>query len=438
MIKHLRHHLGALIALLALGLGGLAWGLADGLWLCSIVGTFVAILAISWLYALYGQNTRKVAFMLDAITNNDFAFRYPMNGHSPDDRLVSETLTRIAQLLSKARAETIQQEKYYELILNSVKTGVLVIDDRGFIYQKNREALRLLGVTVLTHIFQLDRVEPHLSKAFIDALPGEKTQVAFATERGTTRLSLRVSEITLREKHLRIVAINDIQSELDEKEIDSWVRLTRVLTHEIMNAITPITSLSDTLLAHREAIDRETREGLEVISSTGKSLMRFVENYRQFTHIPTPRPGLVDLRPFLDRLVQLAIHQGDYAHVKTVIDVEPDDLILYADEDLIARVVLNLLKNAFQAIGESRRDGLILLRARSDERGAITIEFSNNGPCIPPEEAEQIFVPFFTTKEDGNGIGLSISRQIMRLSGGSIELRQDVAAGLTTFVLIFP
>ena len=418
MIKHLRHHLGALIALLALGLGGLAWGLADGLWLCSIVGTFVAILAISWLYALYGQNTRKVAFMLDAITNNDFAFRYPMNGHSPDDRLVSETLTRIAQLLSKARAETIQQEKYYELILNSVKTGVLVIDDRGFIYQKNREALRLLGVTVLTHIFQLDRVEPHLSKAFIDALPGEKTQVAFTTERGTTRLSLRVSEITLRKKHLRIGAINDFQSELDEKEIDSWVRLTRVLTHEIMN--------------------RETREGLEVISSTGKSLMRFVENYRQFTHIPTPRPGLVDLRPFLDRLVQLAIHQGDYAHVKTVIDVEPDDLILYADEDLIARVVLNLLKNAFQAIGESRRDGLILLRARSDERGAITIEFSNNGPCIPPEEAEQIFVPFFTTKEDGNGIGLSISRQIMRLSGGSIELRQDVAAGLTTFVLIFP
>lgn len=242
----------------------------------------------------------------------------------------------------------------------------------------------------------------------------------------------------MREKDLRIVAINDINSELDDKEIDSWIRLTRVLTHEIMNSVTPITSLSDTLLSLHNEMNQEIREGLEVISATGKSLTSFVETYRQFTHIPVPQPKLIDLHPFLDRLSRLAEHHSKNPNLNIHVDVDPDDLILYADENLISQVILNLLKNAIQAIGDEQTNGLILLKARSDEKEAITIEVTNNGPLIPPEEAEHIFIPFFTTKNDGNGIGLSISRQIMRLSGGSLELRSNPTAGLTTFVLTFP
>ena len=407
-------------------------------WLLAVACAVGDAIAIHRLQVLYGQNSRKVAFMLDAINNNDFTFKYPMTSRSADDRLVSETLTQIAQILSKAKAETIQQEKYYELILDSVKTGIIVIDERGFIYQKSREALRLLGITVLTHILQLDRIGPNLSRTFSNILPGEKGQVSFTTERGTTHLSLRVSTIRLREKDLRIVAINDINSELDDKEIDSWIRLTRVLTHEIMNSVTPITSLSDTLLSLPGEMNPEVREGLEVISATGKSLTSFVETYRQFTHIPAPQPKLIDLHPFLDRLSRLAEHHSKNPNLNIHVDVDPDDLILYADENLISQVILNLLKNAIQAIGDEQTNGLILLKARSDEKEAITIEVTNNGPLIPPEEAEHIFIPFFTTKNDGNGIGLSISRQIMRLSGGSLELRSNPTAGLTTFVLTFP
>ena len=409
-----------------------------GHWLLTVTCAVGDAIAIHRLLVLYSQNSRKVAFMLDAINNNDFTFKYPMTGRSADDRLVSETLTQIAQILSKAKAETIQQEKYYELILDSVKTGIIVIDERGFIYQKNREALRLLGITVLTHILQLDRIGPNLARAFSNILPGEKGQVSFTTERGTTHLSLRASTIRLREKDLRIVAINDINSELDDKEIDSWIRLTRVLTHEIMNSVTPITSLSDTLLSLHNEMNQEIREGLEVISATGKSLTSFVETYRQFTHIPAPQPKLIDLHPFLDRLSRLAEHHSKNPNLNIHVDVDPDDLILYADENLISQVILNLLKNAIQAIGDEQTNGLILLKARSDEKEAITIEVTNNGPLIPPEEAEHIFIPFFTTKNDGNGIGLSISRQIMRLSGGSLELRSNPTAGLTTFVLTFP
>ena len=205
-----------------------------------------------------------------------------------------------------------------------------------------------------------------------------------------------------------------------------------------MNSITPITSLSDTLLTTRPDADAEIRTGLEVISATGKNLMSFVESYRKFTHIPTPQPTLFYVRAFSERMVQLAYHQNNYPGIDARIEVEPEDLIVYADEGLISQVVLNLLKNAIQAIGTERKDGRIQIKAYCDPTEAVIIEVSNNGPAIPPEEAEHIFVPFFTTKENGSGIGLSISRQIMRLSGGSLVLRNDPTKGLTTFVLTFP
>lgn len=197
------------------------------------------------------------------------------------------------------------------------------------------------------------------------------------------------------------LAINDINSELDDKEIDSWIRLTRVLTHEIMNSVTPITSLSDTLLSLHQNADDEIRNGLEVISTTGKSLISFVESYRKFTHIPTPEPTLFYVQKFAERMVKLARHHTDFPNITINVSVEPSDLIVYADENLISQVVLNLLKNAMQAIGCGQADGLIEVKAYCNEEEAVLIEVSNNGPIIPQEEAEHIFVPFFTTKEGG-------------------------------------
>lgn len=401
-------------------------------------------LGIGWLAALRGisllfkRNAQKVAFMLDAIDNSDYAFKYATRGRSSNDKLVSDSLNRITQILFQAKAEAIQKEKYYELIMNQVNTGIIVEDDKGNIFQTNNEALRLLGLTVFTHARQLGRIDENLERLISDVRPGEKHQISFINERGTVHLSVRVSEMTLQEKHVRIIAINDINSELDDKEIESWIRLTRVLTHEIMNSVTPITSLSDTLLSLHQNVDEEIRGGLEVISSTGKSLIAFVESYRKFTHIPTPQPSLFYVNKFAERLTRLARHHNNYPNITIRIDVEPEDLIVYANENLITQVVLNLLKNAMQAIGHEQENGLILFKAYCDPNEAVILEVTNNGPIIPPEEAEHIFVPFFTTKEGGSGIGLSISRQIMRLSGGSIALRSNPAQRQTTFVLTFP
>ena len=330
------------------------------------------------------------------------------------------------------------QEKYYELIMNSVNTGIIVLDDIGNIYQSNNEALRLLGLSVFTHVKQLARIDDKLQATIANILPGDKHQISFVNERGTVNLSIRVSEMTLQEKHVRILAINDINSELDDKEIDSWIRLTRVLTHEIMNSVTPITSLSDTLLSIHEDADSEIRNGLEVISTTGKSLISFVESYRKFTHIPTPEPSLFYVQKFAERMINLARYHNNFPNITINIHIEPTDLIVYADEKLITQVVLNLLKNAMQAIGSEQPDGQIELNASCNPDESVIIEVSNNGPCIPPEEAEHIFVPFFTTKEGGSGIGLSISRQIMRLSGGSIALKSNPAINKTSFILTFP
>ena len=366
---------------------------------------FIPLMAV-WIFLLRQillsdkRNAQKVAFMFDAIDNSDYAFQYATRGRSSNDKLVSESLNRITQILFQAKADAAQKEKYYELIMNSVNTGIIVLDDNGVIFQTNNEALRLLGMSVFTNVRQLGRIDENLENTVRNIQPGDKHQISFTNERGNVHLSIRVSEMTLQEKHVRILAINDINSELDEKEIDSWIRLTRVLTHEIMNSVTPITSLSDTLLSLHENADDDIRSGLEVISTTGKSLISFVESYRKFTHIPTPEPSLFYVQKFVERMVKLARHHNNFPNITINVSVEPSDLIVYADENLISQVVLNLLKNAMQAIGSEQEDGLIEVKAYCNEEEAVLIEVSNNGPVIPQEEAEHIFVPFFTVEKD--------------------------------------
>ena len=397
-----------------------------------------------WIYRRYHRHTRKVLFLLEAIENNDYAIHFP-EGQQSDDRLIHQALNRVARQFYNVKSETVQREKYYEIILNCVNTGIIVLNDNGTVYQKNSEALRLLGLEIFTHVQQLGRVDARLQETIARCHPGDKLQTAYHNERGTVNLSIRVSDITIRKEHLRILALNDINNELDEKEIDSWVRLTRVLTHEIMNSVTPITSLSDTLLtltaeAPSPTQQEELRNGLQTISSTGKGLLSFVESYRQFTRVPTPEPSLFYVKGFLERMIELARHQYPEARISFECRIAPDDLILHADENLIAQVVINLLKNAIQAIEEapastSGSKGTIRIHAYCNEEEAILIEIANNGPAIPPDVAEHIFIPFFTTKEKGSGIGLSISRQIMRLSGGSLSLLPGEKE--TTFVLKF-
>ena len=403
------------------------------LWLC------VAFPALVWtvvsFYRLYTYHTRKVAFLLDAIENDDPAVHFYEHVIDKDASKVNVMLNRIACILQNIKKETIQREKYYELILDFVETGIVVLDGKGNVFQKNRKAMELLGMEVFTHVKQLGRVSESLRKVFEEILPGQKMQVEYTNERGKMTPYFRASSITIQDKPYRIIALNDISHELDDREIDSWIRLTRVLTHEMMNSLTPVTSLSEMLLTLPGAQkDEELRQGLETIHTTGKGLVNFVMSYRKLTRLPSPEPTLFDVRPFLERMVQLAGHQHPDSSIRIVLKEVQEDLMAYADENLLTQVMTNLLKNAVQAIGEAP-DGEIRLRAYCDEQDMVRIEVSNNGPKILPEVAEQMFVPFFTTKEEGSGIGLSLSKQMMRLQGGSISLL-PYRDEWTTFVVV--
>ena len=314
---------------------------------------FILIL-IGWIYSirmmseLYKRNAQKVSFMFDAIDNSDYAFQYATRGRSSNDKLVSESLNRITQILFQAKADAVQKEKYYELIMNSVNTGIIVLDDIGNIYQSNNEALRLLGLSVFTHVKQLARIDDKLQATIANILPGDKHQISFVNERGTVNLSIRVSEMTLQEKHVRILAVNDINSELDDKEIDSWIRLTRVLTHEIMNSITPIISLTELLAKHADSLegDEETkmeiRQMLQTIGRRGNGLVRFMNSYREVSHLPHPLLKLYNAGELLKGVVQLMQNDTDDLHLS----LPNVPLRLIADKEQIEQVLINLIRNA--------------------------------------------------------------------------------------------
>ena len=390
-----------------------------------------------WLYRHYRRNIKKVTFLFDAIDNGDFSFNFPTEKRFKEDKILHQSLNRIKLFLQHTREEQMEREKYYEQILNAVDTGILVVDSHDNILQHNQAALRLLDTDVLTHMNQVKGKlkDEHLAKHETQAM--------------------------LKDKHVRIIALSDVSHELSNQEVDSWIKLIRVLTHEIMNTITPVTSLSETLLT-RVTEDKDLKQGLETIHKTGTELLAFVNNYRRFTHVPQPQPALFYVEPFLERMALLCNHEVE-------ISVSPKDLLVYADESLLSHVVTNLLKNAVEAFNgqeklsaeRNKQDGneqgrnkqecrsadlqsaaskkaFIRLQAYANAQESIIIDVSNNAGLIPEDVASHIFIPFFTTKPEGSGIGLSLSRQIMRVSGGSLSLHQDKAQGITTFRIIIP
>lgn len=237
------------------------------------------------------------------------------------------------------------------------------------------------------------------------------------------------STVELNENELKIVAVSSLDSALDRKEIETWSKLTRVLTHEIMNSLSPITSLSETLLSMNHSA--EMQQGLETIVLTNKSLVSFVENYRSFTTIQKPVKHPFEIKPILQNLLRL-ICPSD---VEYGLSVEPENTMIFADENQVLQVVVNLLKNAVQAI-ENNKEKRIEVRVYIREDENVVIEVSNNGPQIAADVVENLFTPFFTTRKGGKGIGLSVSKRIMQLHSGSLTLVVN-QIDRVTFSLIF-
>lgn len=368
----------------------------------------------------------KIDFMSDALDSGESAFRYSEDHWS--DRRLNRSLNRLRSIFEAEKSDIRERERYFGIMLDHVQSGVIVIDGDKIDYS-NVIARGFLGMSDISSLRQIERISPELANAFRSASEVE-SKASLVSERGTVQFSISACTARLHGKDVSIVTFNDITREMENNESESWTRLIRVLTHEIMNTVTPIASLSSALSQNLDAYDTEdVRSALGTISSSSEGLISFVQSYRSLTHIAAPIRKAFYLRDLVNDSVTIA--QANWPSARVSYHELSEDIILYADYGQISQVMNNLIKNAVQA-GASDID----ITASIDKRERTVINVANNGDPISETGREQIFVPFYTTKGvSGTGVGLSLCRQIIRLNGGTINLTSSTAEA-TVFTIV--
>ena len=432
-----------LISLTSLLIGYLIFGTNQ----YPLAGLVVLIFVIQTILLIDSINktNKKVAYFFDAVRNDDSTLHFSEDVGNRTERFLNMSLNKVNRLIQTVKRDQISQEQYYSYILEKSITGFMTFEKNGHILLTNSATKQLLGYDHLTHIDQLSKINEKLFLAFKTLKPGENKVIKFNNEKEVVQLSLKTSSITIKNEELVLVAINNIRSELEEQEVESWIRLIRVLTHEIMNSVAPITSLAETLSEFYEErkeenaeLDQEiidnTVKGLGIIKQRGEGLITFVDSYRKLTKVSLPSKKSFEARKFLEKIRILVSQEPNFKKVKFMVNVEPNVSNLSADEGQLTQVMINLSKNALQAMSDTI-DGQVTLNAFKDN-DRISIIVKDNGPGISTEVMEQIFIPFFTTKEQGTGIGLSLSHHIMRIHGGSLQVNSELGKG-AEFKLVF-
>ena len=376
------------------------------------------VLAVKSLFDIYRDIIQRIDLVFNVLNNNDFSFRFVDNPQQSDYALVNYSLNKIKDVLDTTKLQIQEKERFVELIMECANIGIITLLPNGSVLRANSKATNLFGMTRLSHINQLRPLSSVLADTILNIRGGEHSYVHYVNETGEVSLSLSCADMLQDGKQLRVVTLGDINSELSDKEIESWTKLTRILTHEIMNSLAPVTSISNTLLA--SSTDTESiQSGLQTIHLTSERLMSFVDSFRQVTRIPQPQRSPI----YLHELIENAKRLIEIDNVAFDVDIQPADTMVYVDRELMTQVLVNLLKNASEAIGE--QEGHIWITAHIDSAERIIIDVCNDCGPIPNEIAENIFTPFFTTKQDGSGIGLAVSRQIVRLHGGTLRLTSN-------------
>lgn len=392
-----------------------------GIWLIIsqrgfVIGTLLIICSLFQIGGLVNKLNsfnQKLRIFFDAIEDKDNMLYFPEHNVSREQEKLNRSLNRINLLLAKTQSEYSRQEHFYRSLLEEVPSGVLAWDSSGKIIMANSAALSLLGCQQLTLYRQLE------------SLLQEKDR--------KERLSLSQSRMKLQNETITLLSIKDIGDELSDKESESWNKLSHVLTHEIMNTIAPIISLSQTLSAYPDINEKAVR-GLRIIQTQSERLLQFTESFRHLSYLPQPEKKFFSLTSTLQNIRELLSGDFKESNISFSLACHPDAIYMEGDENQLSQVLLNLLKNSLQAL-EGKKEGRISIHAQQNER--ISIDIEDNGPGIPPELQEKIFIPFFTTKSEGSGIGLNLCKQIIRLHGGHITI-QESKPGKTVFHIDIP
>lgn len=394
---------------------------------------FLSLFAILILISLYYylSKTQKITSgFLEAILNNDFTIQYPKVHKSKSLGELYDKFNLVNEKFSQNVQHEANQYQYLLALINQLKISVVAFDERGRVHVVNNAFKELVGEKEVIKISVIRNISDQLYEEIMGLKPNEQKVVKAMVNNSIHRFSVAASFFKLRQNRYTLVSMQDIHFELDQNEMQAWQKLIRVLTHEIMNSVSPIVSLSGSLEGLLNNINESNlhesqktlMEGMGAIKVRSQGLMNFTQAYRKLTRIPNPVLQQVKVKGFLNQIETLFRPVVDKAGVKfSITALEETSLLI--DQDLMQQVIINLLKNALEAV--EQQSGSIDLIYSVNEEGQSVLEIRDNGKGIPEEIAEQIFIPFYTTKEDGSGIGLSLARQIIQLHGGSLHFKSN-------------
>jgi len=357
-----------------------------------------------------------------------------------------DQLARINEHIQKIKIDLYNQEAFNKLIISQVNIGIIVVDQHGTVKLLNEAALTLLDLKVFTNMKQLNKIQGDLKELIVKMEPESSKTIKLVINDKICQILFRVNFYKRQDEFFKLISFQDIKKELDIKEMESWQKLIRILTHEITNSIGPINSTIDTISGFfvddetsmtrtADRLDQKTIDnavkGIGIIKDRSEGLLDFVQKFRNLTLIPKPGLAKISLRDMFTSMQLLLQEDLKGKDVKLSIDIDPENLMLLADRSLIEQVLINLLRNAIEAGGKT-----LNLKARAEDGGCVVIRVQDDGRGIDEETIENIFVPFYTTKSDGSGIGLSLSREIMRMHNGSISVISSPGKG-SEFEMVF-
>jgi two-component system, NtrC family, nitrogen regulation sensor histidine kinase NtrY len=435
------------IVMLALSQFLLAYFIYNGSGVFAISLFVILVVAQIVFFLGYAESSfKKVRQFLDNIKQDNYTNLYPVkfDGTETDDLHIE--FNAILAKLQEDQAEKEANYQYFRSVFQYLSIGLITFDEDGKVQIVNMAAKRMLNINQLSSIEDIEKINKELHYAIHNLRTGGSELIKIAHPDGIMQLSVYVIELVMRDTKFKLVSLQNIQSELEEKEMEAWQNLVRVLTHEIMNSIAPISSLAATVKGDIESKIEEQQNvelqdledylmALATIEKRSEGMISFVSDFRSLAHIPTPKFQSIKLKLLFAQLETLLQHQFETNRIQFLVHISPTDLILFGDQTLIEQVLINLIQNAIHAVEDSIMK-IIKIDAFIDDAGKIIIEITDSGKGIEEEALSKIFIPFFTTKKIGSGIGLSLSKQIMRRHKGNIQVRSKLGEG-TTFKLIF-
>lgn len=407
------------------------------LWFCFIFVLSLIILQFFYITKQYSKTTETIKRLIEAIRFSDFALSFRGNDGKRIDPELTEAMEKALTRFKEKIYTLEEQHIYYNTLLSTIDSGILVLNRNGEIEWYNKTALKEFGLKVLHRVNELQSVHPSLPEILMRLVPGE-IQVLRLERAGRIReIALNLVLFRIQGKELLLISLKNIHSVLENNEIEAWQKLIRVLTHEIMNSLAPIISLSETLTERVAGQNSDQGspvilQALQAIHRRSKGLLEFVQNYRRLTRIPAPELSTIQITDLFSGLRKLLAGSNS----QYVFHCPDSKLQILADRNQIEQVLINLIRNAEEACSETSEPEIKITAQGSINSGQVAIAVSDNGPGIIPEALDKIFVPFFTTKPGGSGIGLSLCKQIMTLHHGNITVKSEPGYG-STFTLLF-